>query len=340
MSRNGQSGSTTSAMVAVMAMLSIGALAAGCAADDTADPEDEIPENTESVESEIKNASIRGTKLCVKVLRNTTLHRDAEGTAMVTTTSHAHGATIVTAADDPRYVLVQPKPGRVGQRVWADPDLNGLRSDKDIPALAKRCRISIKAAKKAAKNVVDNKYTRRGFIDVADLSNDLGASLDPSAPTGPGFSADDRDGKGNLEGGTVRHVKALCLPQGEYVGSDPSNPAGFYTYGTCIDWKLEGKTVACQRWGTEMYLSYGTPEIDGGGLTFGYVAAGQTVHQLDTHVHEQKGDHCQTDDLGGKVLCNGDAKPSDRARRIVWSEIWAKVDGRTLKGWVPEDCLE
>lgn len=69
-------------------------------------------------------------------------------------------------------------------------------------------------------------------------------------------------------------------------------------------------------------------------------AVGQAVHQLDTHVHEQRGDHCQTDDLGGKVLCNADAKPSDRARRIVWSEIWADVDGRRLKGWVPEDCLD
>ena len=98
--------------------------------------------------------------------------------------------------------------------------------------------------------------------------------------------------------------------------------------------------MVCQSWGREMYLSYGTPEIDGGGLTLGYVAAGQSVHQLDTRVHEQKGDHCQTDDLGGLVLCNGDAPVNDRARGIVWSEIWARVGGRTLKGWVPEDCLD
>ncbi len=324
-------------IVAAVAM-SFGAMSTGCAAEDDFDAEDEIPENAESVEQEIRNASIRGTKICVKVTDNTILYRNAEGGETVTTTSD-QDAQITTSAGDPRYVLVQPRPGRVGKRVWGDPDLNGLRSDGDIPALAKRCRISIKAAKKAAAKVVANKYTRRGWINVKDLSGNLAANLDATTPTGPAFSSDDRDAAGKIKQGKLRTVKAQCLPQGEYVGSNPKDPAGFYTYGTCIDWKSEGNAVVCKQWGREMYLSYGTPEIDGGGLTLGYVAAGQTVHELGTHAHEQKGDHCQSDAPGGRVVCNGDAPASARARRLIWSEVWAKVGDRTLKGWVPEDCL-
>ena len=114
-------------------------------------------ESVESIEQEIRNASIRGTKICVRVTSDTMLYRNAEGSETVTTTSARDGAKITTSAGDPRYVLVQPKPGRVGKRVWADPDLNGLRSAGDIAALAKRCRISVNAAKKAAAKVVANK---------------------------------------------------------------------------------------------------------------------------------------------------------------------------------------
>lgn len=311
---------------------------AGCAAEGDVDDEDAV-ENTETEEQAIKNATITSVKLCVRVTKNTTLFRNAEGSEAVTTTSVLGGA-VETSSDNPRYVLVQPRPGRVGSRVWADPDLNGLRSDGDIPALAKRCRISVRAAKKAAAKVVANKYTRRGWMEVGALSGNLAQNLAANASTGPAFENGDRDSKGDLKNGKVRKVRAQCLPQGEYIGSNPKDPAGLFTYGTCVNWKLNGQTASCQQWGKEMYLSYGTPEIDGGGLTLGYLAAGQSVHELGTHVHEQTGDHCQTDEPGGAIVCNG-ARPSDkRDRRFFWSEVWARVAGRTLKGWVPEDCLE
>jgi hypothetical protein len=310
----------------------------GCAAE-TDGSDDDTPQDFESEEQAISNASISGTKLCVRVNSDATMFRNADGAETVTTTSK-FGALVTTAKNDPRYVLVQPRPGRVGSRVWADPDLNGLRSDGDIPALAKRCRISVNAAKRAAAKVVGNKYTRRGWIEVGTLSGNLAKNLGSNASTGPAFDGSDRDGAGNVKQGKIRTVRAQCLPQGEYVGSNPKDPAGFYTYGTCVDWKSDGKVVSCRAWGKEMYLSYGTPEIDGGGLSLGYVTAGQQVHQLATRVHEQKGDHCQTDDPGGKVECNGDAPARDRDRRIFWSEIYARVGARTLKGWVPEDCLQ
>ncbi len=225
--------------------------------------------------------------------------------------------------------------------MWADPDLNGLRSDADLPKLAERCGISVAAARRAANVVVKNKYTRRAWIDVADLGGSLAKSLDASLPDGPAFETSDLGSDGKPKNGTIRSVKDRCLPQGEYRGSNPKDPAGFYTYGTCIDWKYdeEARAATCQRWGSEMYVSYGTPEIDGGGLTLGYVPIGSSVHQIGTHVHEQKGDHCQTEGPPG-LRCNGDAPPSARDRRIVWSEIWARTPGRTIRGWLPEDCLD
>lgn len=328
----------TKSLMAAAVLTGMATLGAGCAAESDADDEDYV-EKTETEEQAIKNASITGVKLCVRVKKNTPLYRNSEGDEAVTTTS-VLGAAVETSAGSPRYVLVQPRPGRVGSRVWADPDLNGLRSEGDIPDLAKRCRISIKAAKKAAAKVVANKYTRRGWMEVSALTGDLAKNLAANASTGPAFENGDRDGKGDLKNGKVRKVRAQCLPQGEYIGSNPKDPAGLFTYGTCVNWKLDGKTASCQQWGKEMYLSYGTPEIDGGGLTLGYLAAGQSVHELDTHVHEQTGDHCQTDEPGGAIVCNGDRPQDKRDRRFVWSEVWARVSGRTLKGWVPEDCLE
>lgn len=309
----------------------------GCAAE----TDDEDVEDVGTEEQAIKNQALTGTKICVRVKNDTKLFRHPEGNETITTTS-ANGALLVSNAANQRYVLVQARPGRVSGRVWADPDLNGLRSDADIPKLAERCRISVAAAKRAAAVVVKNKYTRRAWIDVDDLGGNLRKNLDASLPNGPGFEKSDLDSAGKPKNGVVRKVRAQCLPQGEYRGSNPKDPAGFYTYGTCVDWKYDEATrsSSCQKWGSEMYVSYGTPEIDGGGLTLGYVPAGSSVHQIGTHLHEQKGDHCQTDKPGGGVRCNGDAPSNLRDRRIFWSEIWARTPGRTVRGWVPEDCLE
>jgi|GEM_PF-4580658 len=325
--------------VVLLAGVGAGGGGLGCAAEDDSADDDDVA--VESEEQAIRNQSIAGRKICVRVKRSTNLYRDPEGGATITSTSK-FGDILVTDDASPRYVLVQSKPGRVGSRVWADPDLNGLRADEDIPKLAKRCRISEAAARKAAATVRGNKYTRRAWIDVDDLTGNLRKNLGPSLPNGPAFQSDDRAADGDPKVGRIRTVKEQCLPEGEYRGGNPDDPAGFYTYGTCTDWAVNDRTkqAVCKRRGKEMYVSYGTPEIDGGGLTLGYVGAGTRVHQIATHVHEQKGDHCQTDRPGGGVRCNGDAPPAQRERRIVWSEIWARTPGRTIKGWVPEDCLE
>jgi hypothetical protein len=306
-------------------LLALGACAAAV-------PDDE---ETESEEQAIRNATISGTKLCVRVTADATLFRDPEGGATVTTTS-ARGAGVPTG----RYVLVQTRPGRVGSRVWADPDLSGLRSEGERAALAKRCRISVEAATRAVAEVGRDHYTRRGWIEVSALTGGLAKSLGPEAANGPAFDASDRDRSGDLRPGTLRKVKDRCFPQGEYVGSDPRDPAGFYTYGTCVDWQGEGGRVVCRAWGRELYLSYGTPEVEGGGISLGYLGVGATVHELGAHVHAQRGAHCQTDVPGGPVRCNGDAPSAERDRRIAWSEIYARGGGRTVKGWVPSDCLE
>lgn len=296
-------------------------------------------EDVDDSEEALRNTSIAETKVCVKVKRDTTLYLGSTGTATIAT-KNPNGARLTTSKAAPRYVLVQRKPGRVNGRVWVDPDLFGLRSPDERDALAKRCGISRAAATKAVETARNNEYQRRGWVDVDDLSGNLRKNLDAESPNGTAFGANDRDGSGLVDGKTMT-VKAQCIIQGAYRGSSDTRATGLATYGTCADWKSEPNgDVACTTWSNAMYVSYGTPEIDGGGITFAYLPVGAKVHYLRSHAHEQTGDHCQVDDDAEKLTCNGKAAPSNRDRRVFWAEIWARQDGRTLRGWVPRDCLE
>lgn len=314
----------TSASIVLLLLLS------GCAVDTG---EEEVDES----EDALRNTSIAETKVCVRVKRDTTLFLHPSGDETVKTPS-ANGAKLLAAG--PRYVLVQRKPGRVGERVWVDADLYGLRADDELDALAKRCGISRAAAKKAVAAARANEYVRRGWVDVDDLSGNLRNNLGPSLSTGTSFGANDRAEDGDPKDGTIRTVKAQCLIQGAYRGSSSSRASGLATYGTCAKWSAKNDgTVACTTWGNGMYVNYGTPEIDGGGISFDYLAVGQKVHLLRRHAHEQNGDHCQVDDDAENLTCNRAAAPAARDRRVFWAEVWARSGGRTVRGWVPDDCL-
>jgi hypothetical protein len=287
-------------------------------------------EEVDESEEALKNTPISETKICVRVKRDTMLYLHPTDTQLVKTPSN-HGAKLLAAG--PRYVLVQRKPGRVGQRVWIDADLYGLRSDEERDALAKRCGISRAAATKAVQAAQANEYVRRGWVDVDDLSGNLRKNLDASLPNGSPVAPRDGDGR-------IRTVKAQCLIQGAYRGSSNSRASGLATYGTCAEWKGKADgSVECTTWGNGMYINYGTPEIDGGGISFSYLPVGQKVHFVGRHVHEQTGDHCQVDDDESGVRCNGQSPKAERDRRIWWAEVWAKTGGRTIRGWVPDDCL-
>ena len=64
------------------------------------------------------------------------------------------------------------------------------------------------------------------------------------------------------------------------------------------------------------------------------------VHVLRTDEHEQRGDHCQTTRDAEGAGCNVAAPPNNRAPQFMWAEIWARSEGRTVKGHVPAECLE
>lgn len=287
-------------------------------------------EEVDETEDALQNKSIDGGKICARVKRDTNLYLHPTGNETVKTPSK-NGSKLLAAG--PRYVLVQRKPGRVGDRVWVDADLYGLRSEEERDALAKRCGISRAAATKAVETAQANEYVRRGWVDVDDLSANLRKNLGPSTPNGPPFTGNDGEGR-------IRTVKAQCLIQGAYRGSSNTRASGLATYGTCAEWstKPDGD-VACKTWGNGLYINYGTPEIDGGGIAFAYLPLGQKVHFLRKHVHEQTGDHCQVDDDLERVRCNGDSPKEARDRRIWWAEVWARTAGRTIRGWVPDDCL-
>jgi hypothetical protein len=305
-------------------------LAAVCAATSACVSDVDDEEEVDETEEALKNASIEGGKICARVKRDTFLYLHSTGNETVITPSK-HGSRLLAAG--PRYVLVQRKPGRVGERVWVDADLYGLRSEEERDALAKRCGISRAAATKAVEAAQANEYVRRGWVDVDDLSANLRKNLDSSMPNGPALGPRD-------DAGRIRTVKPQCMIQGAYRGSSNTRASGLATYGTCAKWstKPDGD-VACSLWGNGMYVNYGTPEIDGGGISFGYLAVGQKVHYLRSHVHEQRGDHCQVDDDASSVRCNGQSPKTERDRRMWWAEVWARTAGRTIRGWVPKDCL-
>jgi hypothetical protein len=294
-------------------------------------------EEVDETEEALKNTSISETKICVRVKRDTMLYLHPTDTQRVDAPSK-FGPKLLAAG--PRYVLVQRKPGRVEGRVWVDADLYGLRSDEERDALAKRCGISRAAATKAVEVAQANEYVRRGWVDVDDLTGNLRKNLAASSPNGTGLREGDRDSEGDLKEGSIRTVKQQCLIQGAYRGSSNTRASGLATYGTCAQWreKADGD-VECTTWGNGMYINYGTPEIDGGGISFAYLPVGEKVHYLRSHVHEQRGDHCQVDDDVDGVRCNGASPKPERDRRIWWAEVWARTAGRTIRGWVPKDCL-
>src|SRR5438105_4396323 len=96
----------------------------GCAADTSDEATDE-----ESEDLKDEGRGVSGNKICVKVKNETALHITAGGPLSVVPQKLTRG----------HYVLVQRIPGRVGDRVWTDPDLYGLRGPADRKNLAKRC---------------------------------------------------------------------------------------------------------------------------------------------------------------------------------------------------------
>ena len=308
----------------------------GACVSDTDD--DEVVDESEEA---LRNTSISETKVFVREKRDTMLYLHPVDTIPVKTPSKFGAKLLAAGAEGPRYVLVQKKPGRIGSRVWVDADLYGLRSEDERSALAKRCGISRAAATKAVATAQGNEYVRRGWVDVDDLTGNLRKNLAASSPNGAGLRENDRDGDGDLADGSIRTVKEQCLIQGAYRGSSNARATGLATYGTCAQWreKPDGD-VECTTWGNGLYINYGTPEIDGGGVAFAYLPIGQKVHQLRSPVHEQTGDHCQVDDDAKSVRCNGDSPSAARDRRIWWAEVWARTAGRTIRGWVPKDCLQ
>jgi hypothetical protein len=279
-------------------------ITSGCAADTSEEATDE-----ESDELKDEGRGVSGNKICVKVKNETELHITAGGPNLVVPQKLTRG----------HFVLVQRLPGRVGNRVWVDPDLYGLRGDADRKNLAKRCGISLEAAKHATERAI---VGRRGWVDVDDLTGNLEKVLGPNQPDGPALQAKDlKNGKPRSD--KPMHIAGTCAVEGAYRGSSASNPAGFRTYGT------NGFPF--------IYVSYGTTDIDGGGVTFGWIPTHTQVYWLEDNVQDQSGEHCQVDKT--EKVCNADAAPGNHAPKVVWSAVWAKQGSRTLHGWVPKACL-
>lgn len=83
--------------------------------------------------------------------------------------------------------------------------------------------------------------------------------------------------------------------------------------------------------------SYGTTDIDGGGVTFGYLPVGAPLYALEDDEQAQSGEHCQVDET--EKVCNANAAPGNAAPKMIWTAVWGMQGGRTLHGWVPKTCL-
>lgn len=303
--------------VRFFAALLLALVATGCALDTSGDDDevDAVADDGEALTDEGKGVS--GGKLCVRAKSATGLHVTSGGPSLV------EGVTL----EKGRWMLVQRKPGLVQGRVWADPDLFGLRGAADYKNLAKRCDMRTKSGKlnlaEARRANEAAKIGRRGWVDVDDVTGDLRKILTADQPDGPPLQPKDRV-NGKPKTNKPMTIKSACTVDGAYRGSSATNPAGFATYGT------NGTT--------EIYVSYGTTDIDGGGVSFGYIPTGHQVFWLEDDAQAQRGAHCQVD-LTEKV-CNGDAAPGKKAPEMTWSAVWTKLGSRTIHGWVPKDCLE
>lgn len=328
--------------ICAVAMAMVGA--AGCAVD--VEEEDEL---VDDVEEALVNKDVVSTKLCARVERETPLYRHPTGNERPET---VNGRSTVGPRNGWKYVLVQREPGNVDGRVWADPDFYGLRDTTDatlVKSVARRCglkkdgKLNLTAAKKVMRVAAEGEpYNRRGWIEAKDLDN-----LPRMRAVRPnGAAAQPRDfqpGTTKLKDGTVKRVKASCVLTAGYRGGNPKDPTGTRSYGTCLEFGTgpQGQLV-CDRSAAEMYVNYNIPEIDNGGMTFGYIAVGAPVHVLRMNPHNQTGEHCQTVGTGpgAEARCNGSVPASQRAPVLNWAEIWARTGGRTVRGFVPEPCLE
>jgi len=278
--------------------LPLAVLAAGCfvASDDTGD--DEADEETEITSEALSIAGITipgDNKVCAKVKRPTPLHYSTTGAATIAT-------GIGNSVNAGRFVLVQRRPGVVHGRVWADPDLSGLTSAGDNAAVAERCGISREAAQDARVRAKTFSYARRGWIDIADLSFPNGGV------DGPRLS---RGLPKNTTNEVLRIVYPIpgCTVDATYHGGSDTRGTGMRSYGD-FD-------------GNGLYVLYGTPEIDGGGMTFRYLANGTAWHEVALHRHSGTNHHGQLTGLP-----------------VYWSEGWYTQDGGTVRGFVLRNCLK
>lgn len=314
--------------------------ASGCAADVEED-DDDIDDTQQALE----NDDVVQTKLCARVKRTTTLYRHPTGSETPATASRT-GATLTTEGGL-AYVLVQRQPGQVNGRVWVDPDMWGLTDPTvkaDVDSVARRCRLKKRSqAREVMANAKKDAFKRRGWVKVEDLDN-LPSDMKERRSSGAKAQARDFDPSNDdkLRDGRVMRVKGSCVVNAAYKGSDKNNPTGMRSYGTCL--VIDKDDGSCAKSATEMYVSYNTPEINHGGMTFSYVEVGAPVHVLRLNTHEQVGDHCQRTGREAGARCNGDPNVPLEARAPIfrWAEIWAKTgrDGRLIRGFVPNECLE
>jgi hypothetical protein len=326
------------------AFLLLTALAACGGSADAPDDED-----IGSVSSAVFNQSITNTKICAVVARDTLLHD--------TPTSNEPDAVPLKAksANDGKsiYVFLQYMPGVVNGRVWVDPAINGLRnteSDREMDELAERCgleaktkKLSRKSARAVALRAVENKKLRRGWVDIVDLKATTKKWV--TVAKAPNGSIPEQSDLANFDAAPVMHVKAGCLPTGEYRGRKQCTAkekkegctergTHFQTYGTCRSADDNG---ACIEERSEIYINYNTPEIAGGGVTFAALPVNQEVRLLGQHQHAQRGRHCQLGE--GTLDCNAVAKT--KATPMQWASVGVQVDAKTrMYGFLPLECLQ
>ena len=314
---------------------------------DVEEEEDELVEDDDvgTSEQELRNIDVVSTKLCARVKRETMLRRYPAGAATVKTLS-GKGAKLEVEGGW-KYVLVQREPGTVRGRVWTDPDLAGLTDVTNrtkMKSLARRCgmkkngKLNLTSAKRAVAVAKADPYNRRGWVDEDDLAG-LPKDLPSVRSTGAPLQKRDKEAIAKLEG-TLKRVKGGCITDSAYVGGNPDNPTSMRSYGTCFEIGSENGQPVCRNPTAEMYVLYNTPEIDNGGMTFAYLAVGVPVHVLRVREHEQTGDHCQATSSVPGAQCNGAMPEDQRVPRFRWAEIWASSGGRTITGYVPEQCLE
>jgi hypothetical protein len=231
---------------AVLGSIFFATAAAGCSGTDAGIDDDEVGSDEAESTSAPPNKGIAGAlakKVCAKTTRALTLYYQPDGSGGV-----------VGVIPKAQYVLVQKAPGRVGARVWIDPDVFGL-DDKEF---AERCRTT--ADNKPTK---DERIGRRGWGLASSLVAKSAGDSIPSKDNVMPYDDGDPFKKANAK---TYFVKDQCDldPDATYPGSDPTRGTHYVTYGTK---------------GTNgIYVNFSTTEVDGGGISFGYAMTGQPFH--------------------------------------------------------------